>query len=177
MLCFVDCEFTDFKQMDLMSIGIVSEDGNHEFYQEVHHIADYRSTFVNQVVVPLMTVGSAKSHDHVALDLKEWLDALPGTDVTIVTDYVGDWYLMSDLLKKYPPSKRIFPKMYNAAFEYMLVERGFNPQSSTSKYSRALSAMTQGIADYFKIDPRQHHALVDAKANRHGWWKGYEAMK
>lgn len=32
-----------------------------------------------------------------------------------------------------------------------------------------------GMQQYYNIDPRQHHALVDAKANHHGWWQGYQA--
>ena len=38
MRLFVDTEFTDFIDCELISIGLVSEDGRHEFYAEV---ADY----------------------------------------------------------------------------------------------------------------------------------------
>jgi hypothetical protein len=171
---FVDTEFTDFKNTELMSIGVVSEDGAHEFYREVQHIADFRSGFVNQVVVPLMD-RDFKHPDIVALDLKEWLDALPGDYVIIVVDYVGDWHLMEPLLKKQPTKKKVYVKMLNFAFWHMLNERGYNvPQTSIGHVS---NSMMNGIANYYTIDPRQHHALVDARANRHGWLKGYEAAK
>lgn len=33
--------------------------------------------------------------------------------------------------------------------------------------------MLRGIEDYYELhDKRRHHALVDAKANRHGWLQG-----
>lgn len=34
MILFLDTEFTDFQQPDLISIGLVSECGSHEFYAE-----------------------------------------------------------------------------------------------------------------------------------------------
>jgi len=35
MLVFLDTKFTDFIDCELISIGIVSEDGRHECYLEV----------------------------------------------------------------------------------------------------------------------------------------------
>lgn len=173
MFCFLDTEFTDFTNMDLISIGLVSEDGAHEFYREAHHISDYRSDFVNQIVMPLLD-NNAKSHDLVALDLKDWIDGLPGSDVTIIVDYVGDWQLLDKLFAKANPSKRVYCKMLNQAFMHMLHSRGIHTQDAIV---RGYAAMLQGMRDYHDIDPRQHHALVDAKANSYGWSKGYEAAK
>ena len=55
MLIFLDTEYTDPIQIDLISIGIVSEDGSVEFYAER---SDYRTddcnAFVNSVVLPLL---------------------------------------------------------------------------------------------------------------------------
>lgn len=173
MYLFVDTEFTDFKNTELMSIGIVSEDGQHEFYKEVQHIPDFRSDFVNKVVVPLMD-RDFKHGDIVAFDMKQWLDSLPGDYVIIVVDYVGDWHLMEPLLKKQPTNKKVYVKMLSFAFTHMLAERGF---SNGERSVYAMNAMMNGIANYYNIDPRQHHALVDARANRYGWLKGYEAAK
>lgn len=53
MLVFVDSEFIDFVQMDLISIALVAEDGR-EFYAER---TDYRrddcSDFVRVAVLPM----------------------------------------------------------------------------------------------------------------------------
>lgn len=171
MYLFLDTEFTDFKHMDLISIGFVSEDGAHEFYREVHHIPDYRSDFVNQVVMPLLD-NSAKSHDLVAYELKEWIDELPGSEVTVVVDYVGDWQLMNKLFAKAAPSKYVYCKLLNPAFLHMLHSRGIHMQDATA---RGFAALMQGMQDYYQTDPRQHHALVDARANRQGWVEGYKA--
>lgn len=173
---FIDCEFTDFKQMDLISLGIVSEDGKHEFYVEItDHIADYRSDFVNQVVIPLLdTAKYGKSYQWAALHLREWLDALPADQITVVVDYVGDWHLFSEMLKVQPSSKKLNAQLLNHSFLHMLHSRGIHTQEGLN---RGFAALTNEMSNYFSIDPRQHHALVDAKANRYGWVKGYEAAK
>ncbi len=53
MLLFLDTEFTDFIDIDLISIGLVSEDGSATFYAERN---DYRreaaSDFVRVAVLP-----------------------------------------------------------------------------------------------------------------------------
>ena len=52
-LIFVDTEFTDFINTELISIGLVTDDGNHYFYAELD---DYNpkacSEFVRNVVLP-----------------------------------------------------------------------------------------------------------------------------
>ena len=63
MLIFLDTEFTDSLDCDLISIGMVSEDGEHELYLER---SDYRmewcNSFVHAAVLPQL--GSARSgHD------------------------------------------------------------------------------------------------------------------
>lgn len=173
MFIFADTEFTDFKNTELISVGLVSEDDQHEFYREVSHIADFRSDFVNQVVIPLCD-REFNHPDVVSLDMRDWIDSLPGDQVTIVVDYVGDWHLIEPLLKKNPPRKRVQAQMFDYAFWNMLSERGYTV--SPAMQGRVFNALTAGISEYYSVDPRQHHALVDAKANRCGWIKGMGAV-
>lgn len=168
MYLFLDTEFTDFKHMDLISIGVVSEDGKFEFYQEVNnHIADYRSDFVNEVVMPLLNPSEyGKSYDWVALLFAEWLDNLPSKDIAIVIDYSGDRFLAEKLLQKIPSKKQIRFMLVSDALTQVLQERGlFTPAKNTL----AMSTFVEEASKYYQQDPRVHHALVDAKSNRHGW--------
>ena len=47
MIVFLDTEYTDPIQIDLISIGMVSEDGRAEFYAERN---DYRASDCNDFV-------------------------------------------------------------------------------------------------------------------------------
>ncbi len=53
MILFLDTEFTDFDQPELISIGLSSEDGGHEFYAERTDVDLSRcSDFVRAAVLP-----------------------------------------------------------------------------------------------------------------------------
>jgi hypothetical protein len=177
---FIDTEFSDFINMDLLSIGIVSEDGKHEFYAEINDSTpEYRSQFVNEVVIPLMEPAKfARPYKRVAADLCEWFAALPGDSHIMIVDYAGDWQLLGELLSatSVVQPKKLSANYLSLAFEDMIIERGGNVVDSIGKAAGRRLLIEQ--ENYFIIDPRRHHALVDAKANRHGWVKAYEyAMK
>lgn len=177
MFLFIDTEFTDFNPMELMSLGIVSEDGEHEFYVEINdHNPNFRSGFVNEVVMPLMDMHKyGKPYNEAAVMLSSWLNELSTEEATIVVDYTGDYQLFAKLLKAGPPcTKKLSFKMLNHALMDMLRERGIQ---MSDEIARGFAALISETPKYFEQDARQHHALVDAKANRHGWLAAYEAAK
>lgn len=53
MLVFIDTEFTDFVNPQLISIGMVADSGE-EFYAEVPFSDDRCSEFVRETVIPLL---------------------------------------------------------------------------------------------------------------------------
>jgi hypothetical protein len=97
MLVFLDTEFTAFVRPDLISIGMVAEDGR-EFYGER---TDYRnedcSDFVRQTVLPLLcrVPGAACSRPELTRRVRQWLEALP-EPATIIFDYERDWLLLAE---------------------------------------------------------------------------------
>lgn len=101
---FLDTEFTDFIDCQLISIGIVTEDGR-EFYAER---TDYNQSacgsFVRAAVLPQLgtepaVVGTA---EQVKEALLSWLGQLG--PVEIYVDYQTDWDLFLDLCTELPPS-------------------------------------------------------------------------
>lgn len=155
LLVFVDTEFTDFIQTDLISIGLVTEDGR-EFYAERN---DYRredcSDFVVAEVLPLLhRVPDARcSSAHLTFRLREWFAAL-GEPVTLVCDYFGDWELLADALlgdvHQKPPA--------NVGEKWLLSQEIVGDPV----FQRAFS-------DTFSRDWPPHHALADARALRAGF--------
>lgn len=99
MLVFLDTEFTDFMRPDLISIGLVAEDGR-EFYAERN---DYRredcNDFVVSDVLPLLyrVPNTRCSEAHLTFRLREWFEVL-GEPVTLVFDYSVDWELLVNAL-------------------------------------------------------------------------------
>lgn len=174
--CFVDTEFTGFEvaTQQLISLGIVSECGSYEFYVEVsNHNADFRSDFVTKTVIPLLDLSKyGKTYDWACLDLRDWVNTLPDERVNFIVDYSGDWNLLNPMLQKYSSNKQIAAEMYSAAFLRVLHERGVHTESRIDDAYRDLMYSDDS---YYTQDPRQHHALVDAKANRHAFARGLKA--
>ncbi|WP_247308925.1 3'-5' exoribonuclease [Ralstonia pseudosolanacearum] len=141
---FVDCEFTDFIDCDLISIALVADDGR-EFYGER---SDYDqascSAFVREAVLPQLGQypGRVFTREALRTALLAWLDQFAGkTWRTLCFDYAGDWELLVDLVGELPPG-------WQACHfgEVMDFER---------------------LETYFREHGGRHHALHDARAHRY----------
>ena len=149
MLIFLDTEFTDSLQIDLISIGMVSADGAHELYAErsdfQHH---WCNAFVRAAVLPqLGKAGAALDRAQMAVRLLDWFASLPD-GVTVACDSFSDWELLIDAMGERP---------VNLAG---LLDLRMDAHSPT---------FNGAVCQYHRHDQPWHHALHDAKANRLGW--------
>jgi hypothetical protein len=153
MLLFLDTEFTDFIDIDLISIGLVSEDGRAAFYAERN---DYRreaaSDFVRDAVLPHLghQPEASCSREELTRRLYDWLQGFSGT-VRIACDSTHDRDLLWDALDDGLPSN-LEPTVLKLAW-----------RSEDRIFSEA-------VCKYYAQPGRpRHHALHDAKALRLGW--------
>lgn len=165
MLIFIDTEFTDFVQIDLISIAMVAEDGR-EFYAER---TDYRhedcNEFVRVAVLPMLgrVPGASCTRDQLTFRLRAWFDALP-EPATLVFDYFSDWELLCDAFLgndfDKPPS--------NVGDKLLLT----NEIAGDPVFQYALNRT-------FTADFPPHHALADARAIMAGYqaWRKVDAEK
>lgn len=135
MLVFLDTEFTDFATHDLISLALVTEDGE-EFYAEcVDYNQNACSEFVRKEVLPHLGAISDAACTRVELAdrLNLWLCALR-EPATLVFDFKGDWQLLANawigsdqapvpscvgeklLLSSHVVTHPVFEKALNAAY-------------------------------------------------------------
>lgn len=94
----------------LISIGLVSKDGRHEFYGEIRWGEGWEYTdcsdFVMIVVVPLLKGGEfTAAPDELKARLLAWLEGLPADDLTLATDsYIDLEFLKALLGQDWPAS-------------------------------------------------------------------------
>lgn len=146
LLLFFDTEFTDFKDMDLISIGIVSQH-LHEFYAEN---SEYNKAWCNdfvksEVLTKLQGGEYAMPYGQIKENLQIWISDLleEYSSVLFIFDYSGDWFLLGDLLFDYPQKDKV---------------KGQKDE------------LEAGIELYFMYDrSNEHHALHDAKALFNGF--------
>lgn len=150
MILFLDTEFTGLGQRwpRLISIGLVSEDGQHEFYAElnVEGYIEKCDTWVKENVLPFLDGGNCVMQpDELRQRLRAWIGTL-GT-VQIATDSQIDFDLIRATLD--PWSANIHPKMLHLA---------------SQDFAEAVDKIQAENKNLCR-----HHALDDAKANRLGW--------
>lgn len=154
MLVFVDTEFTDFVQIELISVALVADDGR-EFYAERTDFcrADCND-FVRAAVLPMLgrIAGAACTRAELTARLRAWFEALP-EPATLVFDYFADWELLADAFLgdfNQPPA--------NVGDKLMLG----NEIVEDPIYQNALDIS-------FAREWPRHHSLADAKAMMAGY--------
>lgn len=141
---FIDTEFTDFLDLHLISLGLVSGAGE-EFYAEVPYPDASCSAFVREAVILLLgkIPGAAMTRDSLCQQLLAWLSAVrpENTDIEICYDYQTDWDLFIDAIDYQVPDW-CHPRLVGANINEVL-----------------------RVEFYKKHGLPQHHALYDARAN------------
>lgn len=151
---FLDTEFTGLGQRwpRLISIGLVTEGGQQEFYAELPSVS-YREkcgSWVCENVLPLLDGGDhVMQPDELRQRLAQWIAALG--DVVIACDSEIDFTFLRSTLDPWPK---------NVADRPLLL---------TMNYLNDYDAFEPAIEAAFAGGLRRHHALDDAKANRLGW--------
>lgn len=148
---FLDTEFTDFTDPELISIGIVDENSREFYGESTSFRREACSTFVVETVLPLLgqSSGIVGTQQHIAYKLEHWLEEYRESGVIICVDYHTDWHLFQVLLSE-------LPKRSNMNF--ITCENVWINLDS--------QRITQWWSD---TQLPQHHALYDAHANRHGY--------
>ncbi|MGH8463499.1 MAG: hypothetical protein ACRER5_05075 [Pseudomonas sp.] len=143
---------------ELVSIGLVSEDGGHRFYAERAPLPPTPTDFVLHVVYPLLQGGpSSMSDKAMTKALRSFLSATPGA--CVLADYSNDLQLLQYVL---------------AGFD--LVDdhvQACGPVPEVAVEILASGCIRAGIETWFQENPaqrgRRHHAMVDAEALRAAW--------
>jgi len=140
---FIDTEFTDWKDSQLISVAIVSEDGR-EFYGEC---SDFElsacSEFVRATVLPQLGgfPGRSMPASQLASELQAWLLAAPTKPKPVLCyDSDCDYELVTHLLGGSLP-------------------RGWGHENVFLKID------AERLEQYIAAHGGEHHALYDARAN------------
>jgi hypothetical protein len=155
MLVFLDTEFTDFVQIELISIALVSEDGREFYAERTDFRRDDCSEFVRLAVLPVLgrVSDSACTQKQLTERLRFWFDTLPEPAI-LIFDYSSDWELLVDALQ----GEDSMPTLSNVDGQLLLAAEII----SSLVYQKALNTT-------FSPEWPRHHALADARAMRAGF--------
>lgn len=158
MLLFLDCEWADVIEAELVSLALVGDDASCVFYAEREVLPMPAPLFVQQVVYPLLDRGvAAKSDLAFTQALREFFDGIP--DPLVIADYRLDFELLRWAL---------------SGIGLPVQEQ--NSSTASPKYEELLASSPAQLASIearFATVPslaaRRHHALVDAQVLRQAW--------
>jgi len=154
MRVYLDTEFTQFTQPQLISIGLVADSGR-EFYAVMKSFPVRKcSAFVREVVLPIIEHWPSTTLDRSELrqSLKQWLNEA-AEPLEIVCDFATDAELLIELIDG----------------ERNHALRQFNIASVAVLSVTQCEQITDAVDSYFTV-PRQwprHHALEDVRALRY----------
>jgi hypothetical protein len=157
MNIFLDTEFTNFPEFecDLISIGLVDENGREFYAESTQYRKEACSDFVREVVIPLLGKHKDTVVDiewGIAKALNEWLKFYENDIVTICFDYNGDWQLLTKLLVLVPEE------------ELVNNVRGVNIWGNLD-----IMALEYYWAEVDAFGHKEHHALYDARGNKYAF--------
>ena len=156
---FLDSEFTQFRDGQLLSLGLVSEDGR-ECYVEVVDPARHAraSDFCKDAVIPqfgLVTGAAVRDDAQAGARVADWLASF-GEPLVVSYDYKLDWRLFEDALKASGRWAGLAARL-----------RADDVAGVAAPGSRGEAA--QDAVFETSVSPGRHHALVDARALRAAW--------
>lgn len=159
----IDTEFTTLSgAAELLSFGAISEDGR-EFYCELDPLPLAAcSDFVREHVLPLFTGGTARCpRQEFASRLGAWLSQF--ADPLLLADSDWDIYVLRQALSGERSRQPGLIEMPGATGKVSAMLLTLAPLATDE-----LTIFNGALEQHFAGDPRQHHALVDARALRAG---------
>ncbi len=158
MRFFLDTEWADVLGADLISIGLISEDGSKQFYAERDPRPQATSDFVRHVVFPLLEGGACLMSDRAMTKaLRAFL--ADAESPRVIADYFNDIALLQFVLAGFElPDEQVDACGPLPDFETQLAD------------DLGLRMAVEGwFSSHAEHQENRHHALVDAKALRIGW--------
>ena len=176
MKIFIDTEFTDFINQDLISIGAVAENGETFYGENAEFKRAWSSQFVKDNIYPLLNLDKfGMRRVELASRLWAWMEEFD-CDITIVVDYLGDSELLNHLFQDDHPKIQehhlIKMVIWNKCANYFLPE---NEEKFKLVFNKMTNAFKTHLNEYFLVTGEHpHHSLSDAKANREAYLRVFK---
>lgn len=166
---YIDFEFSDFIQRDIISIGAVTESGETFYKENSDEDGTFASEWVKLNVYPLLEKTFEVSAPLVEIEARlwAWFDDLDSEQIQIVADYKGDYQLLVELLGEEHPKFVEDPILVYDSFIATCFSKGILDPDFQSVYClrECKDFFFSEFMGWFQENGLiQHHALSGAKA-------------
>lgn len=154
---FLDTEFTNFEQPELISIGLVTL-SREEFYAEVEFNLEACSGFVRATVIPLLSSAEKYSLAELKTRLSAWIEEI----------------------RKGEPVVLCFDSVYDRAMLELIFCNDFPSGASLHPLGASYINKIKQYEYHVRTKQVEHHALHDARALRYSlrpWIRNSQKVK
>jgi 3' exoribonuclease, RNase T-like len=162
---FIDTEFTDFKDPELISIALVKNEMEYLYLESSSFTKNKCSAFVNKNVLPLMN-STPIPLDEIKIQVNDWLNSHDADEIIILGDWPGDMKFLTPLLEKKTPVAgfvNIFDFFYDCSNKKIHHNHPANIRKEYDKMGARFSGLVKKW--FYENKKKEHHALDDAIAN------------
>ena len=168
----IDTEFTDFVNSDVISLGMIADNGSEFYFENLDHIKAWCSDWVKENIYPMLNdVKFGKTRKALAASAWEWIAELECDGIIISYDHRVDMEILMDLFGgiKHPKifdHQNIIENIYYDC-DRIVKESGGGHSAYDSMVARVISTFERDFQSYFETTGEtQHYAISDARANR-----------
>lgn len=188
MKIFIDTEFSNFDNMKLISIGLISEN-NQTFYEES---SEYKltdcSNFVVEHIIPLLNSYKDKTfvkkmNKEIAQSMLQWLVEINPQEeiIEIIADYKGDWKLFNQLLDLVNHKLKVRFIDIMDVLAQNIIDKAEKEQLDNDQVNQlaghAQLRFATSFESWFTQNKKiQHHALDDTIANKYAFDKAIKLI-
>lgn len=168
---FIDTEFTDFINCDLISLGAVASTGEEFYAENSEYYRNMASAWVRENIIPTLDLDKfGMRRLELSARFWSWLIELPADEIIITSDHGIDIDILKELFQNDSHPKIIafdvIPQII--ARESGAIANHLGTQNNMLPLVRAF--FQKALDSYFEASSEdRHNALSDARANRFAW--------
>jgi hypothetical protein len=168
---FIDTEFTDFINCDLISLGAIASTGEEFYAENSEYYRNMASTWVRENIVPTLNFDKfGMRRLELSARFWSWLIDLSADEIIITSDHSVDIDILKELFQNDSHPKiiafEVIPQIISR--ESATIANHLGTQNNMFPLVRAF--FQKAVDSYFDSNLEdRHNALSDARANRYAW--------
>lgn len=170
---FIDTEFTDFINCDLISLGAVASTGEEFYAENSEYYKNMASQWVRENIVPTLNFDKfGMRRLELSARFWSWLIELPTDEIIITSDHRIDIDILKELFQNDSHPKIV---SFEVVGQVILKEAGCiaaHLGTQNNMFPLVYVHFQKAVELYFeKGSEEKHNALSDARANRFAWFE------
>lgn len=168
---FIDTEFTDFINCDLISLGAIASTGEEFYAENSEYYKNMASHWVRANIIPTLNFDKfGMRRLELSARFWSWLIELPADEIIITSDHGIDIDILKELFQNDSHPKiisfEVIPQIISREAGTIANHLG----TQNNMFPLVYAFFQKSVGSYFEANSEnRHNAMSDARANRFAW--------